>query len=246
MNGLNFNNMQRSTYKKVLLYSGGLDSWLIRHIWKPDICIYVDMETEYSELEKLRLPPDVTIVKLPLVQYSLPNSIIPLRNVYLYLQACNITEFENVEICLGALNGDRINDKSKRFIKLLNKLLKFLYLPQQSQPGRKVRAVMPFKNYSKRELLEIYIREGGKLETAFYESFSCYHPENFAPCLNCKACFRKCIPFIVAGMEFSESQRKKIKDYMERVVLKNMDDYTKNKGKEGKDCLRAIEIIKTW
>lgn len=238
--------MQKNTSKKVLLYSGGMDSWLIRQIWKPDICIYVDMGTEYSEIEKRRLPSDVVIVTLPLVQYSLPNSIIPLRNVYLFLQACNVTEFENVEICLGALNGDRINDKSKRFVSLLNKLLKFLYLPQQSQPGRKVRAVLPFKDYSKRELLERYIKEGGKMEMAFYETFSCYHPDGGSPCFNCKACFRKCIPFIVAGMEFTPTQKQKIKSYMDRVVLKNMDDYTKKKGKEGRDCKRALKIIKTW
>lgn len=238
--------MQKDTYKKVLLYSGGMDSWLIRQIWKPDICIYIDMKSEYSEIEKARLPKDVIVAELPLVQFSLPNSIIPLRNVYLYLQACNLTQFENVEICLGALNGDRINDKSKKFIKLLNNLLEFLYLPQQSQPGRKVRAVLPFKDYSKRELLERYISEGGDIETAFNASFSCYHPKDGKPCFNCKACFRKCIPFIVAGKEFTSEQREQIKNYAEHVVLRNMDDYTKNKGKEGKDCLRALKIIKEW
>lgn len=30
--------MQKSSYeKKVLLYSGGMDSWLIDKIWKPDV-----------------------------------------------------------------------------------------------------------------------------------------------------------------------------------------------------------------
>lgn len=34
--------MQKSSYeKKVLLYSGGMDSWLIDKIWKPDVKLYV-------------------------------------------------------------------------------------------------------------------------------------------------------------------------------------------------------------
>lgn len=239
--------MRKSTYrKKVLLYSGGMDSWLIDKIWKPDLKLYINMFTEYSEMEIRQLPKDVRIAELPIAQYSLPNSIIPLRNVYLYLQACNLTGFDNVEICLGALNGDRIYDKSKKFVRLLNQLLRYLYLPQQSQPAKKVRAVIPYKNYSKRELLEEYIRRGGNIETAFYDSFSCYHPVNDQPCLNCKACFRKCIPFIVAGMRFTDKQKRMIKDYAERVVYHNMADYTKNKGKEGRDCRRALKIIKTW
>lgn len=239
--------MQKGNYrKKVLLYSGGMDSWLIDKIWHPDIKIYVNMYTEYSSAEIKRLPNDVRIVDLPISQFSLKNSIIPLRNVYLFLQACNLTGFDNVEICLGALNGDRIYDKSKKFIRLLNRLLHYLYLPQQSQPGRKIRAVMPYKNYSKRELLEEYIAHGGNIERAFYETFSCYHPEFSEPCLNCKACFRKCIPFIVAGMRFSNEQKKKIKDFAQRVVLSNPDDYMKRKGKEGKDCRKALKIIQSW
>ena len=37
--------------KKVLLYSGGMDSWLIDKIWQPDKKIYINMHTRYSEQE---------------------------------------------------------------------------------------------------------------------------------------------------------------------------------------------------
>ena len=43
--------MRNDTYnKKVLLYSGGMDSWLIDKLWKPDIRLYVDMNTRYSRI----------------------------------------------------------------------------------------------------------------------------------------------------------------------------------------------------
>lgn len=48
--------------KKVLLYSGGTDSWLIDKIWKPDTKIYIDIHGRYSEVEKKRLPNDVKVV----------------------------------------------------------------------------------------------------------------------------------------------------------------------------------------
>lgn len=233
--------------KKVLLYSGGMDSWLIDKIWKPDIKLYVDMHTDYSELEKSRLPKDVRVIDFPLGQFTLPNSIIPLRNLYLFAIACNVTEFEDVDICLGALNGDRINDKSKKFTELLNPLLHFLYEPQQSQPGKNVNVVMPFKELSKRELLSLYLKEGGTLREVYDSSFSCYHPtEQGLACLECKACFRKVIPFVVAGMEFTEAEKDKIIAYVDSKVVTNMDDYTKDKGKEGEDCLAALQIINTW
>ena len=232
--------------KKVLLYSGGMDSWLIDKLWEPDIKLYVNMNTEYSNWEIARLPKDVDVVDLPLGQYSLDNSIIPLRNLYLFLTACNVTYFEDVEICLGALDGDRINDKSQEFVDLLNPLLEYLYQEQISQPGRYVKAVMPYKKCSKRELLEMYVAKGGNLDEVWYNTFSCYHPKIGTPCLDCKACFRKAIPFIVAGREFTELEKEKIKSYVNRVVVSNIDDYVKDKGKEGEDCKRALAIIETW
>ena len=30
--------------KKVLLYSGGLDSWLIDKLWNPDFKLYIDID----------------------------------------------------------------------------------------------------------------------------------------------------------------------------------------------------------
>lgn len=233
--------------KKVLLYSGGMDSWLINKIWKPDYKFYINMGTEYSEDEIKRLPEDVKVVDFTLLnKYILPNSIIPLRNAYLYMIAANETGFEDVEICIGALNGDRINDKSQEFADKLDDLLKFLYEEQQSQPGRNIKISMPFKNNSKRELCEMYVEQGGTLREIYDQSFTCYHPVDGKECLSCKACFRKAIPFIVAGMEFTEEEKSKIKDFMNNHVLNDLDNFTKDKGKEGEDCLKAIEVIKQW
>ena len=233
--------------KKVLLYSGGLDSWLINQIWKPDLLIYVDMGTEYTEIEKSRLPKDVLITSLPLSQFSLENSIIPLRNLYLYMIACNLTKFDDVEICLGAVEGDRINDKTQLFADKLNDLLKYLYADQPNQPTKLVKISMPFLEYSKLDLLLKYKELGGDLHTAYNETFSCYHPTiDNKPCMRCRACFRKVCPFILAGYEFEDFHKKIIKDFFYENVLPRMSYYIADNSKAGLERLTAFEIIKSW
>lgn len=235
--------------KKVLLYSGGLDSWLIDKIWKPDLKLYVNMGTRYSDIEMSRLPSDVKVVDFTFLnQFSLANDIIPLRNLYLYAIAANVTGFDDVEICLGALDGDRINDKTEKFADKLNCLMQYLYETQQSQPHKAIKILMPFKQYSKREMIEMYINQGGTYKEAYFSTFSCYRPVDNKECFGCKACFRKAIPFIVSGASdvFTSKQKTKIKEYAYNVVKNNIDDYTKDKGKEGEDCLMALKIIESW
>ena len=80
--------MRNDTYnKKVLLYSGGMDSWLIDKLWKPDIRLYVDMNTRYSKEEMKRLPDDTIIERLDLSKWEREDKIIPLRNMYLIAMA---------------------------------------------------------------------------------------------------------------------------------------------------------------
>jgi len=42
--------------KKVLLYSGGMDSWLIDKLWKPNVKLYIDTGGSYSKDEIAKLP----------------------------------------------------------------------------------------------------------------------------------------------------------------------------------------------
>ena len=112
--------MQNNSYNnKVLLYSGGMDSWLIDKIWKPDVKLYVDMNTKYSQEEIKRLPSDVIIDKLDLSKWEREDKIIPLRNMYLIGIASNYGN----EICLGATAGDRVLDKSPVFADIYEQLL---------------------------------------------------------------------------------------------------------------------------
>lgn len=98
---------------KVLLYSGGMDSWLIDKIWKPDLRLFVDMGTASAREERKRLPADVKVVEFQsLGQFERPQDfILPLRNLYLFMIASNYGE----EICLGATSTDVNLDKTQEF-----------------------------------------------------------------------------------------------------------------------------------
>lgn len=230
--------------KKVLLYSGGLDSWLINKLWKPDHKIYVYMGTSYADKEINNIKKQkekVNIIYFPLFQYEEPNKIIPLRNLYLLMLACNETGYEDVEICLGANCGDRIYDKTLPFAKHTEKLLNELYQPQTQLAGnKKVKINFKYKNYSKAQLLKEYIQKGGNIETAFNNTVSCYQDGN-TPCWSCKNCFRKYLAFKLNGWEFSDEIHKSMFKTFEKEILPDLKQYNTleeyGRGREGKEFL---------
>lgn len=221
--------MQKETFdKKVLLYSGGMDSWLIRQIWKPDISLYVDMNTRYSQEEISRLPSDVIVERLDLSKWERPDAIIPLRNLYLLALATNYGN----HICIGATAGDRVLDKSFEFRDRLQDLLNYLYQKQHWTEERKIQLCFDFKNWTKTKLLREYLNRGGSIEKAFHSSFSCYNPNNGRECWECKPCFRKFIAFALNGMVFPDDVSYRVLNYIEREILPSIKSGTYGRGQE--------------
>lgn len=198
--------------KKVLLYSGGMDSWLIDKIWEPDVKLYIDVQSRYSNEEISRLPKDVEIVKLNLGQWEQEDAIIPLRNLYFVM----VASYYGDTICLGATAGDRLHDKSWEFANIASNTLSFLYQPQRGIPnGRDIKVILDFKNFSKGELLKLYLLKGGDIEKAAKESFSCYTPIDGKECWSCRACFRKYIAFKVNRYDFGPNVDTLIRDFVQ-------------------------------
>lgn len=235
--------------KKVLLYSGGMDSWLIDKIWKPDLKVYVNMHTRYSEEELKKLDESVTVIDFPLGQWERPDAIIPLRNLYLVMAICNITNSEDVDICLGATAGDRVLDKSYIFASKATDLLNYLYQPQWWIPqGKKVRVNIDFKDKTKEDLLALYVDQGGNLDDAFNNSFSCYNPDlNGHECWHCKPCFRKFVAFDSVGYTFSPNVLKKVIPYISKEIIPQIVDGTYGRGeKEEQAILNCVEKYKEY
>lgn len=227
--------------RKILLYSGGMDSWLISYLWVPDVKLYIDTGSSYAAQEIKRLPPDVLIVPLDLSRFERADKIIPLRNLYFAMTASNYGD----EICLGATYGDRVLDKSPAFAEKASELLSYLYRPQHWTEGKTVNVVLPYKDFTKAELLAAYIKQGGDVNTAFHESFSCYAPDAQGhECWRCKPCARKAVAFLLNGYRLDRDILHGVRGYLDEVIPQITAGTYGRGEREEREILRAYEIIK--
>ncbi len=229
---------------KVLLYSGGTDSWLIDKLWKPDIKLYISIAGRYSNEEIKRLPKDVKIVDFPFLgTIEEDNAIVPLRNLYFIMIATN---FGN-EICLGATLGDRGGkDKTPEFFEKANEIINYCLIGNSYGSFEYKNICIDYINKSKYELVEEYIKSGGNINTFIDETFSCYSPVNNKECLRCKPCYRKFLIGYYFGYKYSDRTKLGMIDYLKENVipLNNMNGtyFTEREG-EGKYAEKAIDNL---
>ena len=218
---------------KVLLYSGGMDSYALRRVWQPDTALYVNLHTEYSGREIARLDAGVTVVDLPtLRQFERADKIIPLRNLFLVSLAA---QYGN-RIALAATAGDRVRDKDPEFAHKTSLLLSYLWQPDHWTTGKQIAVELPFKQLTKSQIVARYIEAGGDpLELATC-SFSCYRPVMGGECGQCKPCFRKWVAFKLNGVEIEPSAR----PYIEREILPQIRAGTYGRAEEEQEILQAL------
>ena len=170
--------------KKVLLYSGGLDSYIISKLWKPDVKLYFDYGTEQNELEIRHLPEDVIIKKLPIGEYIQNDGIktLPLRNLIFAALAINYGE----EIAIGGLKSDLHYDKKPKFAAAATRLFNSI-LTKEREP-KKIKISIPYAAYDKSDLVFDYLCQGGTIEELNKNSWSCHFPDQDKPCGHCQAC----------------------------------------------------------
>lgn len=207
--------------KKVLLYSGGMDSWLIDKISKPDVKLYFDIGTPSCKGEIKRLSPDVIVDKTLAGLGTLENSgnfIVPLRNLYFIARATSYGD----HIILGTNKTDIHNDKLQPFADKLQDVLNFYYGPSLDGFSERKDIVVDFsyKEYTRADLCKMYMDQGGSVEEAITESFSCYTPVEhedgtITECHNCRPCFRKMMGFFVNDAKFPKGYLHSFLPYVE-------------------------------
>jgi 7-cyano-7-deazaguanine synthase in queuosine biosynthesis len=191
---------------KVLLYSGGMDSLCLAHLWQPDVLLYANMGTPYAEAEMDRLPQDdrLHVVDLPVQEFARPDAIIPLRNLLLVcLGAQYGQDGDGVAVALAATAGDRILDKSDEFAARASTLLTWLWQPQHWTVGKDVHVVLPAKTMTKAALVRQYMADWGDTG-ALLASLSCYSPTpDGVGCGACKSCARRWVALEHNGLRGS-------------------------------------------
>lgn len=229
------------------MYSGGMDSWLISKLWKPDVRVYVDIHGGYSEIEKCRLPKDVQVVDFPaLGRFELPNKFVPLRNLYFLM----IGSHFGSEVCLGATAGDWGNkDKTPEFLENAEQMLAYLW--SDKKVAKKVSICHDFVRVSKSQLIARYLQEGGTIEEIRRETFSCYTPDkNGKECFSCYPCFRKFALLYAHGAKYTREERAKMWEYVRTQIIPTKEEggyagtYYTDRGEESRDLIYAVESLK--
>lgn len=191
--------------KTVQLFSGGFDSVLQEWMLKPDVLLYVDMKTSYSEreLEALdRLPAryrkKLVIKELPLGEYERENKYLPYRNLLLGTIAMEYGQ----HVYFGFNRTDDAPDKDRVFMTRLNYLFEHLNkncIGDMHWPTENFSFSAPFKQYTKTDMVRMCLENG--MPASLIQSIrSCYDGVSQKGCGECAVCLNKAVALINNGI----------------------------------------------
>lgn len=178
-----------------------LQEWII----KPDVLLYVDMKTSYSEreLEALERLPSyykerLIIKELPLGEYERDNKYLPFRNLLLGTIAMQYGQ----HIYFGFNDCDDAPDKDNVFLNRTTKLFEHLnknciYDMEWETENFSFNA--PFKKLSKTEMVKLCLEKGMPVEL-IQSIRSCYSGESEQGCGECYVCLNKAIALLNNGI----------------------------------------------
>jgi len=192
---------------EVLLFSGGLDSFIAWHYLKKPACLYFVLNHRYSFVERERInvlckeTKDelrvIEIYNIKLEKIEEDNGNIPLRNLYLAAYATNYAD----NIHLVVQQGEKtMPDRSFEFLNLLNRTLR------AGLGSSRIRVDTPFFNRTKTDMVRWYIDEGYDADI-LKNTWSCYEPlsdsslDEIVPCGECSACFRRWVAMFLNKIE---------------------------------------------
>jgi 7-cyano-7-deazaguanine synthase len=227
--------------KEVLLFSGGVDSYIAwYYLGNPNI-LYVDMGTKFSDMELKAIDRLATatckVIEMSfLSEYEKEDADIPARNMYLALRAAS----EGYDKIWMVFQKDEtsIPDRTKVFCQMASDLLSYLF-------QREIIVDSPFWNMDKEEMVRWYISNQFDVEE-LKKTVSCYNPiDGIDPCANCPACFRKFVALSLNGVTEDWYQRLVgsdiVSEYKERAEYGKTYSEARNK-----KTLEAIKLLEDY
>lgn len=167
----------------ILLFSGGIDSFVAWHYLGHPQTLFFYARTRYSNKEfkivKELIPNTIIDQSLDLHdrEYG-EKAYIPFRNLIFFLQATKYSD----HIVLAGVADDQVSDKNEKAFKDFSRLAFKL-------EGRPVKLTSPFWKMTKKQVIQWYLNNIGDVPTLL-KTTSCYHPAGHY-CGRCPSCFRK-------------------------------------------------------
>ena len=188
--------------KKVLLSSGGMDSFLLAHELELEgaLHLFVNVGQEYGRKEwaAAQFAADCAGAEIKTIQVSdmaqfehKQTGIIPFRNAELILCAAQFGE----DIYLGVIADEVNSDKSPEFLAAMKTVLDISHRAQYWTEGREFQLKTPFRGYTKTELVKRYVAAGYPLPNLF-KTVSCYDGGD-VHCGRCSSCFKRWVALTV-------------------------------------------------
>jgi 7-cyano-7-deazaguanine synthase in queuosine biosynthesis len=198
---------------QILLYSGGIDSYLLRKVEPFAKPIYINNNSIYSQAEMALLDEDVLVLQGSGGDLFKDKEgvYIPARNLQFMITALQwaVSEgYNDIELILGSLKEDHSPDKTTAYLELAEKVLYFSQniseemgseLKELEGKETKIKINTKYKEFTREDLIN-ELKERDCFEAdELHKAFSCYHPVNNKACLTCRACIRKAATIAAHG-----------------------------------------------
>jgi 7-cyano-7-deazaguanine synthase len=178
----------------ILLFSGGIDSYVAYHYLGKPQTLYFNLNTRYSFKEILvvtKLIPD-TIIEHCInfkTREEEGTAFVPYRNLHLALLANKYSD----TIVIAGVKDDKVNDKNEYIFDQFSKLMSHMM-------DREITVMSPFWSMSKQDVVKWFLDNGGT-KAQLLSTLSCYSSDDSLFCGKCAACFRKWCALKVNGID---------------------------------------------
>lgn len=206
----------------ILLFSGGLDSYIAYHYLNKPQTLYFNLNTRYSAKELVvvkKLIPSTIIENCIDFQsreekYS---AFVPYRNLHLALLANKYSD----TIVIAGVKDDNVNDKNQTIFEEFSRLM-------TKMMDKEIKVISPFWNATKVDIIKWFIQHGGTKEKLL-STISCYSEEDTLYCGACPACFRKWCALRAIGIDTLEFTNESLmRKYFDDALIGSKYDTDRN------------------
>ncbi len=198
-------------FEKILLFSGGVDSYVAWHYLGKPQTLYFNADTRYTpnELEVIKKIMPNTIIE-DVINFKSRESgekaYVPFRNLHFALLANRWSD----TIIIAGVKDDVVSDKNEDIFAEWSRMM-------SNMEEREIKVLSPFWDMSKAQVVAWYLYHGkDKAKMNLLNTISCYSRTEIY-CGQCPACFRKWNAFWVNDLKMSFHNLELMEDYHRRA-----------------------------